>query len=571
LDTDPTPGEAWTVRGLARTWTQVADEAERAQAGVRSLAGDGALLEWIGAAADAFRPAIGELPGQLSKCATSYRAGADALTAWAGDLEHDQAQADKALVLGREARERIRALQAQLDGALDQVSTTQARADHLSHPGAGAPAPDADQVRSATRAAMAAAAHRDAVASQLADAHAEWEAARSLALDAQELRRGHAATTARRIHDAAEAGIAPNSFWDDVKEVAAQTWDVLVVIAKVIVVVLGIVALIIGGPLAWVVFAASLVLLADALMRWRQGKASLWEVALAALGCIPGVKGLTTLAELRAAFAAGGALAAGAHVLGAGRTAITSMAAALRTLPTDAGAAIRIGGATFAEARAAVNGWEVPLRIPAWAQLADGSTMLMLADRTAQIPNLAGLARAAGGALREGSSSFGSIRSAQLVANADGSYDVVFRYNKNWDEFRRLNADAKAEGLTDAGVSMPERATPRDPSNTARWARENPVSDPSSWHATEFRDGYSFDVDHLRDLQVGGDDASNNMWWLESRVNRSEGAQLAGALRRTSIVPGAEFNTFTFTERGVDGLTLFDVTGHLIRPATAIG
>ncbi|MEU9736552.1 DUF6531 domain-containing protein, partial [Streptomyces sp. NPDC048002] len=55
----------------------------------------------------------------------------------------------------------------------------------------------------------------------------------------------------------------------------------------------------IGGPiLAAIVLVAALVLLADTLYKYSQGRASLWDVAFAALECIPGVKGITTLGRL---------------------------------------------------------------------------------------------------------------------------------------------------------------------------------------------------------------------------------------------------------------------------------
>ncbi|WP_206071201.1 DUF6531 domain-containing protein [Knoellia koreensis] len=95
---------------------------------------------------------------------------------------------------------------------------------------------------------------------------------------------------------------------------------------------LGIVALIIGGPLAWVVFAAALLVLADTIMKYLKGQASLWDVALAALSCIPGTKGLTTLAALKSAFKAGGLLGAGMHIASSAKTAITSMASAVRAM-----------------------------------------------------------------------------------------------------------------------------------------------------------------------------------------------------------------------------------------------
>ena len=78
-------------------------------------------------------------------------------------------------------------------------------------------------------------------------------------------------------------------------------------------------------------FAAAVLILADTLIaKYLKGEASGWDVAFAALACIPMVKGLTTLGELSTAIKAGGLLGGGLHVLGAAKIAIVGMAAALR-------------------------------------------------------------------------------------------------------------------------------------------------------------------------------------------------------------------------------------------------
>jgi len=60
-----------------------------------------------------------------------------------------------------------------------------------------------------------------------------------------------------------------------------------------------VIAMIIGGPiLGAIVLIAALVVLADTLYKYSKGQASLWDVAFAALDCIPGGKGLTTLGGL---------------------------------------------------------------------------------------------------------------------------------------------------------------------------------------------------------------------------------------------------------------------------------
>jgi hypothetical protein len=78
-----------------------------------------------------------------------------------------------------------------------------------------------------------------------------------------------------------------------------------------------------------------LVLLADAIAGYLRGEASLWDVAFAALSCIPGTKGLTTLAALRTAYRTGGLVQVGGHVLGAARAAVSEMARSLRIMAAE--------------------------------------------------------------------------------------------------------------------------------------------------------------------------------------------------------------------------------------------
>ncbi|MFE9031428.1 hypothetical protein ACFYOA_35100 [Streptomyces iakyrus] len=83
----------------------------------------------------------------------------------------------------------------------------------------------------------------------------------------------------------------------------------------------GVVALIIGGPiLAAIVVVAALVVLADTLNKYSKGQASLRDMGFAALDCIPGVKGPTTLGKLAAGMKAlgKGGLKAMARGLGRG-------------------------------------------------------------------------------------------------------------------------------------------------------------------------------------------------------------------------------------------------------------
>jgi hypothetical protein len=323
LDRDPVPGEPYSVRSLARSWARLADDAEWAETRVRQLLGDGAVGAWIGEAGDAFRSRTGDLPEQLGQCKDSYRLASEALDWWADRLDVHQDDADAALVKGRMARADLEAAQARADAAAAAVRSADFDPALL---------PSPEQVRDARARLSSAQTASSSADAAVASAQARLDAARQLALDAASLRDGDAHRAAARIHEASDAGIPERSRWEKLKDWAGEAWDVVVTIAKVVVAVLGIVALIIGGPLAWVVFAAALLVLADTIMKYMQDRASLWEVAFSALACIPGTKGLTTLAALQGAFRSGGALGAGAHIASSARLAVTEMAAAVRAM-----------------------------------------------------------------------------------------------------------------------------------------------------------------------------------------------------------------------------------------------
>jgi len=315
---DPTPGDPWSIRGMQRSWSDLADDAEHAESKVRQLLGDDAISGWIGEGGNAFRDKTYDLPDQLGKCHRSYRLAADALSTWANRLETHQSAADRALAQGRDAQADLNAANASLTSASgsDVLAFLERYAD--TPPPASVTPPSEEAIRNA-RARLSSAQFAQS------GAQGRLDAARQLALDAGSLREEDGRTAAHKIREASDAGIPERSRWDKFKDWAADAWHIIVEICKIVVLVLGIVALIIGGPLAWVVFAAALLVLADTIMKYLNGEASLWDVALAALACIPCTKGLTTLSELSAAFRSGGMLGAGAHLLGATRTMARSL------------------------------------------------------------------------------------------------------------------------------------------------------------------------------------------------------------------------------------------------------
>lgn len=291
---DPAPGDPATIASVARRWGQVADDACSAKSQIESLLGDQAVLEWIGKAGDAFRTHSSKLPDQLGKCSDSYAQASSALSWWSGQLSGCQDHADRALVLGRAARADLAGAQSQLSSAQANASSAQsavhantvAAQQHAS--GGSVPKPDPSAVAAATARAGAANQAVSSAQSAVGDAQSRLDAAKRMAQDAHDLREQQGSTTAKRLGDAADAGIPPDSFWSKLGGALSHIWHAVVQIAKVVVAIGAIVALVVGGPIAWIVFAAAVIVLADTAVKYSQGKASLFDVGMAALGCIPG-------------------------------------------------------------------------------------------------------------------------------------------------------------------------------------------------------------------------------------------------------------------------------------------
>ncbi|RKN44009.1 hypothetical protein D7294_10060 [Streptomyces hoynatensis] len=300
MDSDPTPGAPEDVRDLADELQTFADDVGEALGKIRGMASDRAVQDWAGLSAEAFRSEFDEVPGNLGKLQTSYDLCAQALQAYWPKLQTAQGMADRALDRAVAAQGDLSLAQGQLADAQDWVARAGEESDRLQREGRreDVPPPDEAEVRAATRDAQAAESAASAAQSRLDSAQAELDAARQLARDALEMREEAARICAQGIDEASDAGIHNRHWWEDAVHWVTENWDTIVAVCKTIVAVLGIVVMIIGGPLAWVVLAAALVVLADTLIKYANGQASLWDVAFAALDCIPGMKGLTTLGGL---------------------------------------------------------------------------------------------------------------------------------------------------------------------------------------------------------------------------------------------------------------------------------
>ncbi|WP_078625319.1 DUF6531 domain-containing protein [Streptomyces iakyrus] len=313
LDKDPTPGDPQRVRTLAKTLHDFADDVSDALRLVKGMAGEGTLLEWAGKSADVFKEDFADVPKNLKKLKKSYEMCGDALADFWPKLERAQSLADKALRKGREAQDSLSSAQSRLASADSWVTRAGKEADKYKDDPTGSKSdgdkPDEAKVRAATRDVQHAKSAQTKAQSDVSDAQDALAAAKKMAEDARKMRDEAAREAKSKIDEASDAGIQNRSWWEDIGDWFVDNWDTIVAVCKVVVTVVGIVAMIIGGPiLAAIVVIAAAVVLADTLYKYSKGQASLWDVGFAALDCIPGMKGLTTL----------GGLAKGLKVFGKG-------------------------------------------------------------------------------------------------------------------------------------------------------------------------------------------------------------------------------------------------------------
>ena len=326
LDRDPTPGDPERVEALSGRFLDFAEVSERAYRSVTSLQGDSAIMSWVGLSGEAFREQFGGFPDQLRKLYTSHQMAGDALVSYAPQLTAAQAQADRALADGREARAQLSSVSAALTTAKAAATGAAGYAEQIKNPGNGSPAPDPAQVAQAVRDAQTAQSTETTAQGAVDSAQAALDAAKSLAEQAREMRASAAGACAQKIDEASDAGIAPRSFWQKLGEFFKQLWDIICEVAKWVALVAGIIAMIIGGPLAWVALAAGAILLIKAVVDFAQGKGSVMDLVFGILGVIPGVKGLTTLARLKELYRAGGLKAIGQAALANARSFLPALA-----------------------------------------------------------------------------------------------------------------------------------------------------------------------------------------------------------------------------------------------------
>nr|WP_308310656.1 RHS repeat-associated core domain-containing protein [Streptomyces sp. GbtcB6] len=280
-----------------------ADDVSDALRLVKGMAGEDTLLQWAGKSAEVFKEQFKDVPKNLKKLKKSYEMCGDALADYWPKLERAQALADKALAKAKEAQADLSSAKSRLSSADSWVTRATKEADKYKDDPTGSKSdgdkPDEGKVRAATRDVQSAKSAHTQAQSDVTTAQNALDAAKKMAEDARKMRDDAAGEAKRKIDEASDAGIPNRHWWQDVGHWFEDNWDTIVTVCKVVVAVVGIIAMIIGGPiLGAIVLVAALVVLADTLYKYSKGQASLWDVAFAAMDCIPGGKGITSLGKL---------------------------------------------------------------------------------------------------------------------------------------------------------------------------------------------------------------------------------------------------------------------------------
>jgi len=319
LDKDPTPGDPQRIRRLAGTLHDFAEDVSEALRGIKGLATEEEILSWAGKTAERFAEEFADVPKKLRKLKKSYDLAGDALASFWPDLTDAQEKADKALRDGRAAQADLTSARTTLSGANDWVRTATEKTDSYdpakSRTKDDVPKPDEAEVRRATRNAQHAKEKQASAERDVASAQSALDAAKKLANQARGLREEAARRTVKKLEEASDAGIPNRHWWEEIGDWVVDNWDEIVTVCKWVVTVVGIIVMIVGGPLGWLVFAAALVVMADTLRKVLNGEAGWGDLVWAALDCIPATKGFTSIAKLGMLWKAGGLKALGAGAM----------------------------------------------------------------------------------------------------------------------------------------------------------------------------------------------------------------------------------------------------------------
>lgn len=228
LPGDPTPGDPTVVEHLAEQFSDLADDCLVAATRVHQMGGDAALLSWIGWSGDAFRNRHRELYDDLRAAWAQHAVVGDALKTYAVRMRDPQADANRALLDGRDAKARLHAARDQLDACSSRVSRLSDLPSPPTFPVIGGSMRLGTVAPFDTNAGLAAArADLAAAQSRVDEAENDLAHARRRALAAGEELQDAARRCARDILSAQDADIGSMiaSRWGLVTSLAADAWD----------------------------------------------------------------------------------------------------------------------------------------------------------------------------------------------------------------------------------------------------------------------------------------------------------------------------------------------------------
>ena len=136
-------------------------------------------------------------------------------------------------------------------------------------------------------------------------------------------------------------------------------------------------------------------------------------------------------------------------------------------------------------------------------------------------------------------SRFSSKAGTEAIDQAASNEGAVLRisYKPGWTDAQKASADAKLAAMNHMDDLVVTQPATRG-SAQAAFRTANALSKAQ-------------DADHLQELQLGGKDAAENLWGLDSSVNRSVGSQVHAEIVRLGLKPGDRVAKVVFEEWGL--------------------
>ena len=298
LPGDPTPGDPAGTSALAARLRREADRAHGDGVRLRAITAGSGDLALLGDYAPKYRDALAELPAEVGKLEKAFGGAGDALATYADQLSQAKARAGTALREGEDADARYQGAMNELRAALPGPRSA------LLSSGLGLTPLALDAATAGLDPGTAATVQ--AAAARARTAAADRDAARSLAGQAAALRGDAETRCVDGINAALDgSGIKDKSWWQkawDRVTAPFKSWDAFISLCRTVAIIAGTVALFISGPIGLALVAialiASAVVVQDTLTKFAQGRATLTDVSLDALGLVPGEEGAVDLARL---------------------------------------------------------------------------------------------------------------------------------------------------------------------------------------------------------------------------------------------------------------------------------